>query len=62
MIRNELVWVYKLPSDRRRHDITMQPGDYKVIYRAKTATRSNNTFERSFKINSGVATNITLMN
>lgn len=60
MVRNELVWVCKLPLDRRLHQYIIQPGDYKIIYRAKGATRSSNTFERGFKITSGQATNIVL--
>ncbi|MCG9879427.1 MAG: VWA domain-containing protein [Bacteroidia bacterium] len=59
-IRNELVWVYKFPVEKRNHVIVMQPGDYKIIYRAKGASKSSYTFERVFKITSGQATNITL--
>jgi Ca-activated chloride channel family protein len=60
MIRNELVWVCKLPVERRLHQMLIQPGDYKIVYRAKGTYRSSNTFERTFKITSGQATNITL--
>jgi Ca-activated chloride channel family protein len=60
MVRNELTWVCKLPSDKRSHQLIIQPGDYKIIYRAKGSSRSSNTFERSFKVNSGQATNILL--
>jgi Ca-activated chloride channel family protein len=60
MNRNELVWVCKLPVDSRSHSLIMQPGNYKIIYRAKSAYRSNNTFEREFKIISGSATNLSL--
>ncbi len=60
MNRNELVWVCKLSVENRSHNLVIQPGNYKIIYRAKGAYRSNNTFEREFKISSGSATNITL--
>lgn len=60
IIRGELIWIHKLPVDVQRHNIIIQPGDYKLIYRGKGATRSNNTFIREFKISSGQATNITL--
>lgn len=60
MVRNEMTWVCKLPVEKRNHQLVIQPGDYKIIYRAKGATRSNNTFERSFKVNSGQATNLLL--
>lgn len=59
-IRNELVWVYKFPVEKRSHVLVMQPGDYKIIYRAKGATKSSFSFERAIKIISGQATNITL--
>jgi Ca-activated chloride channel family protein len=60
MVRNELTWVCKLPVERRNHQLIIQPGEYKIIYRAKGASRSNNTFERSFKVESGQAANILL--
>lgn len=60
MVRNELVWVCKLPYEKRNHQLIMQPGDYKIIYRSKGASRSSFTFERLFKVTSGQATNIML--
>jgi hypothetical protein len=52
--------VYKFPVEKRNHVLVMQPGDYKIIYRAKGATKSSFSFERAIKIISGQATNITL--
>jgi Ca-activated chloride channel family protein len=60
MVRNELVWVCKLPVEKRSHILIIQPGDYKIIYRSKGASRASNTFERPFKVTSGQATNILL--
>jgi len=60
MIRNELVWVCKLPVEKRSHQLIMQPGDYKIIYRSKGDSRSSHTFERLIKITSGQATNVLL--
>ncbi len=60
MNRNEIVWLARLPQENKIHNIIMQPGKYKIIYRAKNATRSNQTFEREFNITSGAATNFTL--
>lgn len=59
MNKNELVWVCKVP-EARINNIIMQPGKYKLIYRAKNATRSNQTFEREFSITSGGSTNFTM--
>lgn len=60
MNRNELVWVYKIPIDVRMQNILIQPGKYKIIYRAKNAYRSNQTFEREIEIKSGATTNFNL--
>jgi Ca-activated chloride channel family protein len=58
--RNELSWVCKLPVESRTHSIVMQPGRYRIIYRAKGSYRSSQTFEREFNISSGSATNFSL--
>ncbi len=60
MVKNEMVWVCKLPVESRNQNILIQPGKYKIVYRAKGAYRSNQTFERDFTITSGSATNISL--
>lgn len=60
MNRNELVWLARVPAENKTNNIVMQPGKYKIIYRAKTANRSSQTFEREFTITSGAATNVTL--
>ncbi len=60
MNRNELTWIARLPGENKIHNILMQPGKYKIIYRAKNATRSSQTFEREFSITSGASTNFTL--
>lgn len=60
MNRNELVWVARLPQENKQHNIIMQPGKYKIIYRPRTSTRSAQTFERDFNITSGSVTNLNL--
>lgn len=60
MIKNELVWVAKIPTDNKVNTLVMQPGKYKIIYRAKNSTRSAQTFEREFTVTSGSAVGITL--
>ncbi len=60
MVKNELVWVYKLPVENRNQNMLIQPGKYKVVYRVKGSYRSNQTFEREFTITSGSSTNISL--
>jgi Ca-activated chloride channel family protein len=60
MVKNEMVWIYKLPVENRNQNILIQPGKYKIVYRAKGSYRSNQSFEREFNITSGSSTNITL--
>ncbi len=60
MNRNELVWIYKIPTEVRMQNILIQPGRYKIIYRPKNAYRSNQTFERIIEIKSGATTNFNL--
>ncbi len=57
---NKLEWVLALPVSLRREVYTMQPGSYKIVYRAKTSTKAVYTFERDFTITSGGATNVNL--
>ncbi|MCU0421294.1 MAG: VWA domain-containing protein [Bacteroidia bacterium] len=60
MNRDELVWLARIPPENKLHHYIMQPGKYKIIYRGRTATRSNQTFEREFTITSGGTTSFTL--
>jgi Ca-activated chloride channel family protein len=60
MERNELVWIMRFPIESKLTNLMMQPGKYKLIYRARGSYRSSQTFEREFIINSGQATNITM--
>ncbi|TAE80467.1 MAG: VWA domain-containing protein [Bacteroidetes bacterium] len=60
MNRNELVWLARLPAENKTHNVIMQPGKYKIIYRARNSTKANQTFEREFIINSGLSTNFNL--
>ena len=57
---NKLDWVLALPVNLRREVYTLQPGNYKLVYRNKTATKAVYTYERDFIISSGGATNVNL--
>ncbi|MDD3878217.1 MAG: VWA domain-containing protein [Bacteroidales bacterium] len=58
--RNELKLIYNLQESNLQESIILQPGKYKVIFRAKFATRALNTIERSFIIESGKTQNVRL--
>jgi Ca-activated chloride channel family protein len=57
---NKLEWVLALPLNTRHEVFTLQPGNYKIIYRSKLATKAIYTFERDFTITSGNAVNAVL--
>jgi Ca-activated chloride channel family protein len=59
MVRNEQFFVSRMPIEGRHTNLVMQPGRYKIVYRAKGSYRSTQTFEREFEIKSGSATNMT---
>jgi Ca-activated chloride channel homolog len=58
---NELQWVYNINPNLMRDVIVLQPGNYRVVFRAKNVKKSVSTIEKKFKIESGqsIAINIT---
>ncbi|MFH2141830.1 MAG: VWA domain-containing protein [Bacteroidota bacterium] len=50
---NKLEWIYNLKTDVTSETINLQPGRYKVVYRARNAKKTLYTFEESFKVSSG---------
>ncbi len=57
---NELEWIYNIKEDVSSETISLQPGRYKVVYRAKNAKKTLYTIEKLFKISSGRSTAIRL--
>ena len=57
---NELVWVCDLLEPSSRESLTLLPGRYTVVYRAKSAREAEYTIEKSFRITSGSSHVITL--
>lgn len=58
---NKLEWVIDLNSTVRKQIIVLQPGEYRLIYRARNSNRTYTTVERIFEIKSGGATHINMM-
>lgn len=56
----ELKWICNTNPNVRRELIALQPGSYRIVYRAKSAVRAYYTEEESFKIYSGTTTDINL--
>ena len=57
---NKLVWVCNLKDALLQENIVLQPGNYRVEWRAKTARESIYTVERRFKVESGLTVNVKL--
>ena len=51
-VGNELKWVCDLKPVKGRQTLYLLPGQYKVIYRAKNASSSEYTKEKTFKVSS----------
>ncbi|MFN5217587.1 MAG: vWA domain-containing protein [Sphingomonadales bacterium] len=57
---NKMEWVTDIDGTRTSQLITMQPGDYKAVYRAKSETRTLYSKTIDFKITTGSNTVLTL--
>jgi len=51
-VSNQLKWVCDINLNKGRQTINLLPGKYKVIYRAKNASSSEYTKEKTFKVSS----------
>jgi Ca-activated chloride channel family protein len=59
-IDNKMEWVKDIDGTRPNQDFPMQPGDYKIVYRVKSETRTIYSKTKEFKITSGSNTIIAL--
>lgn len=58
--KSGLTWVANLDKNLTNHNMVLLPGNYRVVFRSKTAKESILTFEKSFKITSGTSSLIKL--
>ena len=52
---NKLTLEFVLDGNTTKENIVLQPGNYRVVYRSKTAHEAVYTVEKSFTVNSGVS-------
>lgn len=57
---NKMEWVCDIDGSKTLQNITMQPGEYRCIYRVKSETRTLYTKKIDFKISTGINTPVTL--
>ena len=56
----ELSWIYNFRSDKKRESLILQPGNYEIIFRPKSMRKSMYTIRKTFRIQSGSSTTISL--
>ncbi len=55
---NELIWVYNFRENPIQESLILQPGRYRVVFRAKYSSRAAFTIEKRFRITSGKTTHV----
>ena len=55
-----LQWIYNLEQNKLRQNLIMQPGNYRIVYRAKNTKQSIYTINKRFTIKSGSSQKIIL--
>ncbi|MCB0380465.1 MAG: VWA domain-containing protein [Flavobacteriales bacterium] len=55
---NTLKWIYNLSPNSTRETVILQPGNYVLVYRSVNSKKVIETKEKSFKITSGVSTQL----
>lgn len=55
---NTLKWIYNLSPNSTRETVILQPGSYHLVYRSVNSKKVIETKEKSFKITSGVSTQL----
>jgi Ca-activated chloride channel family protein len=58
--KNTLTWVCNLDDKRTNENLTLQPGNYRVIFRTKSAKETIYTKEQKFKVDPGGAVTVKL--
>jgi len=58
--KDTLIHIYNFETNTTRKSLVLQPGNYKVIYRAKNVKESIYTISKSFNIKSGASQSIVL--
>lgn len=57
---NKLKWIYNLKENQNMQSVTLQPGGYRIIYRAGNSKESIYTIERPFTIEPGGSVSVKL--
>jgi Ca-activated chloride channel family protein len=55
---DELEWIYNFREAPLQESLILQPGTYRVVFRAKYSDRAAYTVEKTFRVTSGKTTNV----
>ena len=58
--RSGLKWIYNVGESKTRENITLQPGNYRIVFRSINSKESIYTKERSFKMEPGGSVSVQL--
>ena len=56
----KMVWVYNLDNNALKQMITLQPGNYRIVYRPENVKQTVFTIDNSFEVKSGLSTFVNL--
>jgi Ca-activated chloride channel homolog len=60
--QNNLRWIANIEENKTRHNIVLQPGNYRIVYRPGNSKESAYTKERNFTIEPGGSVSIQFLN
>ena len=58
--KNTMRWIRDLNSEVSRESLTLLPGKYRVVFRAKNARESDYTVDKLFRVTSGSSQTVNL--
>ncbi|HEX5003388.1 MAG TPA: hypothetical protein VFW78_12910, partial [Bacteroidia bacterium] len=60
MEKDTMRWIKDMNPDASRESVTLLPGKYRVVYRAKNAREADYTVDRTFRVTSGSSQTVNL--
>ena len=58
--KNEMIWVCNLDEESILESLYLQPGNYRAVFRSRSANRSHYTIEKTFMVDSGTSIRVNM--
>ncbi len=59
--KDHLKWIYNLKdTPQQQETLSLQPGNYRVVFRSKYSNQSSYTIDKSFNVEPGQTVNVKL--